>query len=126
MKLWQHLEIWGAGAVLAGLLFQFFVAVEIQERRQETDEAILEQRLTHIYRAIRDQGPQEPKWDEIEDFYAGRVVPGDASWRFEEAERAIKLLAAFLFVVGSLLAVVGKAIQFSEENRSQSQGNAGI
>ena len=119
MKRWQHFEIWGAAAVLAGLLLQFFVAIEIQERRQKTDEAILEQRLTHIYATIRDQEPLEPKWDQIEEYFAGPVIPGDAHFRFEEVERAVSIAAGLLFVVGSLLALLGRKMQFAEENQAE-------
>ena len=114
MKLWQHLELWGASAALVGLLLQFFVIVEIQERRERTDANILSQRLTHIYLTVKNQEPDYPAWKEIERYNAGPKISGDGHFQFSEVENAMRIMAAALFLLGSFLAVAGKRIQFKQ------------
>ena len=116
MKLWQKFEIWGAAAVLLSLFLQFFVAATIEENMKESDAADLEMRLEHIYSLIKNNQELNPPWDEISKFNKGPRIEGDNHWQFQEVYYFVQPVAIFLFIVGAILALIGKYIEYTSNN----------
>jgi hypothetical protein len=110
MQTWQWMDVIGASSILAGLFLQFFIAFSLERDVAESEDAIAEMRLKHIYSLVKDRVElANPPWDKVRDFYAP-TGPGMLS--FAAALRLVKVLAAALFIVGGVLTVASKAVQY--------------
>jgi hypothetical protein len=110
MQTWQWMDVIGAGAVLAGLFLQFFIAFSLERDVAATEDAIAEMRLKHIYSLVKDHVELgNPPWDGVRAFYEPKD-PGMLS--FSAALRLARVAAAALFIIGGILTVASKAIQY--------------
>ena len=122
MKLrgWQVLEIVGAALVLLGLGLEVFVR-DVETLVDDTDAAILEQRLTLIYDAARAAGrsyvERAPLWEDVETFFAGPEIPDDNHARFAEVHARVVSVPAVLFILGAAAGLLGKCLEFRAANR---------
>lgn len=116
LRLWQRLELTGAAFVLVALFAQLFAALNIDDRLKETDSMIQEARLKMIYDVLRTGKEGSVSWEDVEEQFAGPKKSGDNHFRFEEVSGFIRNFAAITFLLGAVLSLLGKWLQYRAEN----------